>query len=72
MILSLSSLLFAGYLYLIIPFIIFLLGWVKLIISIPVSLIVIYIVYLLYRDSNRITKKHSPSRNQHFGALLLS
>ena len=53
MILSLSSLLFAGYLYLIIPFIIFLLGWVKLIISIPVSLIVIYIVYLLYRDSKQ-------------------
>ena len=51
MILSLSSLLFAGYLYLIIPFIIFLLGWVKLVISIPISLIMIYIVYLLYKDS---------------------
>ena len=53
MILSLSSLLFTGYLYLIIPFIIFLLGWVKLVISIPISLIIIYIVYLLYKDSKQ-------------------
>ncbi|MGL4563401.1 MAG: hypothetical protein ACRCVW_06065 [Brevinema sp.] len=51
MIFPLSRLLFLGYLYLLIPFLIFVLGWVKLIYALPVVLILIYLAFLLYRDS---------------------
>ncbi|MGL4367925.1 MAG: hypothetical protein ACRCTQ_06590 [Brevinemataceae bacterium] len=49
--LSVNKLLFLGYMYLLIPFIIFVIGWIKLVISIPVAIICLYLALLLYKDS---------------------
>lgn len=40
-----------GYLYLIIPFIIFVFSWTKYIVSIPIIIVIFYILYLMIKDS---------------------
>lgn len=48
---KLSQLLFLAYFYLLLPFMIFIAGWVKLVYALPLILLSLFLVYLLYKDS---------------------
>ena len=48
---KLSVIIIMGYLYLIIPFIIFIIGWTKYIISIPVSIGIFIIIYIMIKET---------------------
>ncbi len=66
-----AVLIFLSYLYLLIPFIIFVLGWIKTVYAVPVVIASFCIIYFLYKDSTTYTDNIKISNKAVWTVILI-